>query len=59
VYRRKIEEIDAFLERLGEVRAELTGKLADALRRQEIPLMVPDPCVVADRPSTRQPAEEQ
>lgn len=43
VYRRKLAEVDACLARLGAVRAELAGKLAEALDRQDFP---PDPCVV-------------
>ncbi|MGH3879194.1 MAG: MerR family transcriptional regulator [Actinophytocola sp.] len=33
VYRRKLAEVDACLERLAAVRAELAGKLTDALAR--------------------------
>jgi DNA-binding transcriptional MerR regulator len=47
VYRRKLAEVDAVLARLGAVRAELHGKLADALTRQDTPR---DPCVVTDSP---------
>lgn len=43
VYRRKLAEVDAVLGRLGAVRAELHGKLAEALTRQD----ESDPCVVA------------
>lgn len=43
VYRRKLAEVDACLARLGAVRADLAGKLAEALDRQEFR---PDPCVV-------------
>ena len=43
VYRRKLAEVDACLERLGAVRAELAGKLADALTRRD---GFVDPCVV-------------
>jgi DNA-binding transcriptional MerR regulator len=43
VYRRKLAEVDACLERLGAVRAELAGKLADALTRRDGYV---DPCVV-------------
>jgi DNA-binding transcriptional MerR regulator len=45
VYRRKLEEADALLARLGGIRGELAGKLAAALARQ-----APDPCVVPDSP---------
>ncbi|WIX99987.1 MerR family transcriptional regulator [Amycolatopsis mongoliensis] len=45
VYRRKLEEADALLSRLGGIRAELAAKLAGALARQ-----APDPCVVPDAP---------
>ncbi|MEQ0563308.1 MerR family transcriptional regulator [Amycolatopsis sp. NEAU-NG30] len=45
VYRRKLEEADALLARLGGIRAELAGKLAAALARQ-----APDPCVVPASP---------
>jgi DNA-binding transcriptional MerR regulator len=43
VYRRRLAEVDACLERLGAVRAELAGKLADALTRRD---GFVDPCVV-------------
>jgi DNA-binding transcriptional MerR regulator len=43
VYRRKLAEVDACLERLGAVRAELSGKLADALTRRD---GFVDPCIV-------------
>lgn len=43
VYRRKLAEIDACLNRLGAVRAELAGKLAEALTRRD---GFVDPCVV-------------
>ncbi|WP_436496544.1 MerR family transcriptional regulator [Actinokineospora sp. HUAS TT18] len=39
VYRRKLAEVDACLERLNEVRAGLLGKLSTAMARQ-------DPCRV-------------
>ncbi|MEU5261398.1 MerR family transcriptional regulator [Amycolatopsis sp. NPDC021455] len=45
VYRRKLEEADALLARLGGIRAELAAKLAGALARQ-----APDPCVVPESP---------
>ena len=45
VYRRKLEEADALLARLGGIRAELAAKLAGALARQ-----APDPCLVPDAP---------
>ena len=45
VYRRKLEEADALLARLGGIRAELAAKLARALARQ-----APDPCVVPESP---------
>ncbi|MEV6875739.1 MerR family transcriptional regulator [Amycolatopsis sp. NPDC051128] len=45
VYRRKLEEADALLARLGGIRAELAVKLAGALARQ-----APDPCVVPESP---------
>ncbi|HET6706798.1 MerR family transcriptional regulator [Amycolatopsis sp.] len=45
VYRRKLEEADALLARLGGIRGELAAKLAAALARQ-----APDPCVVPDSP---------
>ncbi|WP_290057699.1 MerR family transcriptional regulator [Amycolatopsis solani] len=45
VYRRKLEEADALLSRLGGIRAELAAKLAGALARQ-----APDPCVVPASP---------
>ena len=45
VYRRKLEEADALLARLGGIRGELAAKLAAALDRQ-----APDPCVVPDSP---------
>ncbi|HEY7592531.1 MAG TPA: MerR family transcriptional regulator [Actinophytocola sp.] len=48
VYRRKLAEVDACLERLGAIRAELHGKLADALARHDDgPGFVADPCTVA------------
>jgi len=43
VYRRKLAEVDACLERLGTVRAELADKLTDALTRRD---GFVDPCVV-------------
>lgn len=43
VYRRKLAEVEACLERLGAVRAELAGKLGDALTRRD---GFVDPCVV-------------
>lgn len=43
VYRRKLAEVDACLERLGAVRAELADKLTDALTRRD---GFVDPCVV-------------
>ena len=42
VYRRKLAEVDACLDRLSSVRASLLAKLAHALARQ------PGPCGVAD-----------
>ncbi|WP_410597674.1 MerR family transcriptional regulator [Amycolatopsis sp. lyj-23] len=45
VYRRKLEEADALLARLGGIRGELAAKLAAALARQ-----APDPCVVPEAP---------
>ncbi|MEA5361413.1 MerR family transcriptional regulator [Amycolatopsis sp., V23-08] len=48
MYRRKLAEADAVLARLGAIRAELAGKLADALARQD-PAGAPDPCVVPER----------
>lgn len=46
VYRRKLAEVDACLERLGAVRAGLLAKLASAIARQ------PDSCrVVAEVPA--------
>jgi DNA-binding transcriptional MerR regulator len=45
VYRRKLEEADALLARLGGIRGELAAKLAAALARQ-----APDPCAVPDSP---------
>ncbi|GHF92712.1 MULTISPECIES: MerR family transcriptional regulator [Amycolatopsis] len=45
VYRRKLEEADALLARLGGIRGELAAKLAAALTRQ-----APDPCVVPASP---------
>jgi DNA-binding transcriptional MerR regulator len=45
VYRRKLEEADALLARLGGIRAELAAKLVGALARQ-----APDPCVVPGAP---------
>ncbi|WP_103352918.1 MerR family transcriptional regulator [Amycolatopsis sp. CA-128772] len=45
VYRRKLEEADALLARLGGIRGELAAKLAGALARQ-----APDPCVVPESP---------
>ena len=48
VYRRKLAEVDTCLARLGAVRAELAGKLADALtRHQDGAGFVADPCMVA------------
>jgi DNA-binding transcriptional MerR regulator len=48
VYRRKLAEVDACLDRLAAVRAELHGKLADALARHDDgPGFVADPCKVA------------
>jgi len=48
VYRRKLAEVDACLERLATVRAELHGKLAGALaRHHDGPGFVADPCTVA------------
>ncbi|WP_141996312.1 MerR family transcriptional regulator [Amycolatopsis cihanbeyliensis] len=44
VYRRRLAEVDACLERLNAVRAGLLTKLARALVRQ------PGPCRVTDRP---------
>ncbi|MCT2586938.1 MerR family transcriptional regulator [Actinophytocola gossypii] len=43
VYRRKLAEVDACLDRLAAVRAELAGKLADAVTRRD---GFVDPCVV-------------
>lgn len=48
MYRRKLAEADAVLARLGAIRADLAGKLADALARQD-PGCAPDPCVVPER----------
>ncbi|UOZ04550.1 MULTISPECIES: MerR family transcriptional regulator [unclassified Amycolatopsis] len=48
MYRRKLAEADAVLARLGAIRADLAGKLADALARQD-PACAPDPCVVPER----------
>jgi len=45
VYRRKLEEADALLARLGGIRGELAAKLAGALARQ-----APDPCAVPGAP---------
>jgi len=42
VYQRKLAEVDACLDQLEAVRAELVTKLAKALARQ------PDPCCVAE-----------
>ena len=48
VYRRKIADLDACLEQLGAIRAELGGKLADALtRHRDDDGFVADPCMVA------------
>ncbi|MGH3760098.1 MerR family transcriptional regulator [Actinophytocola sp.] len=48
VYRRKLAEVDACLERLSTVRAELHDKLADALaRHHDGPGFTADPCTVA------------
>jgi DNA-binding transcriptional MerR regulator len=47
MYRRKLAEVDAFLARLGAVRADLHDKLTEALGRQEIPSSIADPCVVS------------
>lgn len=52
VYRRKLAEVDACLERLAAVRAELYGKFTDALARQG-PAHTPDPCTV---PEPKEPA---
>src|ERR1044072_3811119 len=47
VSRRKLAEVDACLERLATVRAELADKLADALdRHQDDDGFVADPCTV-------------
>ena len=47
VYRRKLAEVDACLERLGAIRAQLHHKLGDALARQhDGPGFVADPCTV-------------
>jgi DNA-binding transcriptional MerR regulator len=43
VYRRKLAEVDACLQRLGTLRAELADKLTDALTRRDGYV---DPCVV-------------
>jgi DNA-binding transcriptional MerR regulator len=43
VYRRKLAEVDACLDRLAAVRTELAGKLADAITRRD---GFVDPCVV-------------
>jgi DNA-binding transcriptional MerR regulator len=43
VYRRKLAEVDACLERLATARAELADKLAEALTRRD---GFVDPCVV-------------
>ena len=43
VYRRKLAEVDACLDRLAAVRTELAGKLADAVTRRD---GFVDPCVV-------------
>ncbi|RNL87371.1 MerR family transcriptional regulator [Halostreptopolyspora alba] len=43
VYQRKLAEVDAFLDRLGSVRANLAAKLDAALARQAGPCVVPDP----------------
>ncbi|WP_435156816.1 MerR family transcriptional regulator [Amycolatopsis sacchari] len=42
VYQRKLDEVNACIERLTAVRAELLDKLARALPRQEGPCTVPD-----------------
>ncbi len=48
VYRRRLAEVDACLDRLASVRAELAGKLADALvRRTDGDGFTADPCTVA------------
>lgn len=44
VYQRKLAEIDACLDRLNSMRADLLAKLLQALARQ------PSTCVVADQP---------
>jgi len=52
VYRRKLAEVDACLERLATVRAELADKLADALdRHQDDDGFVADPCTVSYPPA--------
>ncbi|HVV14064.1 MerR family transcriptional regulator [Amycolatopsis sp.] len=43
VYERKLDEVDACIERLTEVRAHLLGKLAGALEREPGPCTVPGP----------------
>jgi DNA-binding transcriptional MerR regulator len=48
VYRRKLAEVDACLNRLGAVRAELSDKLSEALTRQETTTYGSDPCVVTE-----------
>lgn len=47
VYQRKLDEVNACLERLSAVRAALLVKLADALPRQQ------GPCGVADLPEEK------
>jgi DNA-binding transcriptional MerR regulator len=42
VYERKLAEVDAWLDRLNAVRAELLAKLAGAVSRQPGPCRVPD-----------------
>ncbi|MGC7102979.1 MerR family transcriptional regulator [Amycolatopsis lurida] len=47
VYERKLAEVDACLDRLNSVRADLLAKLAAAMARQ------PDPCRVTQNEETR------
>jgi hypothetical protein len=49
MYRRKLAEVDAFIDRLGAVRAELHEKLAEALTRQHAPCNRADPGAVVDQ----------
>jgi DNA-binding transcriptional MerR regulator len=53
VYRRKLDEVDAYLERLTRIRADLEGAVRDALAERGVP---PEPRCAFSAPSTASPS---